>query len=64
MEQKEAEVCGARRRVAAPFTDAELAEIDEWGFGNRIRDRSSVIRTLVRRGLDTQQPHEDQSAAR
>ena len=41
------------KRVTAPFSDHELTEIDDWGFAQRIRDRSEAIRALVRRGLDT-----------
>lgn len=38
-------------RVAAPFTEKELKSMDDWGFENRIRDRTKVIRELVSIGL-------------
>lgn len=38
-------------RVSATFSPAELDRIDDWGFAQRIRDRSRVIRELVRIGM-------------
>lgn len=42
---------GAPQRIYAPFTLEELVELDDWGFANRIRERSQVIRRLVLAGL-------------
>lgn len=39
------------KRVALPLTEQEITEIDSWGFARRIRDRSAVLRELVRTGL-------------
>jgi hypothetical protein len=41
------------KRVFLPLTIEEIAEVDTWGFARRIRDRSEVLRTLVRAGLDS-----------
>jgi len=38
-------------RVAAPFTSAELEQIDAWGFARRIRNRSDAIKALIQAGL-------------
>lgn len=40
-----------RRRIGSTFTEAELEEIDRWGFARQIRDRSETIRQLVAEGL-------------
>lgn len=42
---------GKSQRVAAAFTAAELDAIDAWGFARRMRNRSDVIRELVRHGI-------------
>ena len=47
---------GPLRRVAAAFTEAEIAKIDDWGFANRIRDRTTVLRRLVQRALVQEMP--------
>ena len=52
MIDREVRLASQPKRVAAPFSERELAEIDDWGFKRRIRDRSAVIRTLVRHALD------------
>lgn len=39
------------KRIATPMTQAELDAVDEWGFTRKIRNRTDVIRELVRRGL-------------
>ena len=40
------------QRVYVPFTQSEIEAIDGWGFSQRIRDRSQVIRTLALKGLE------------
>lgn len=42
------------RRVYTAFTEAELEQIDEWGFARRIRERSQVIRRLTLSGLEAE----------
>lgn len=39
-------------RVYAAFDPDEVKELDDWGFSQRIRSRSEVVRRLVRLGLD------------
>jgi hypothetical protein len=39
------------KKLQIVFDDAELAAIDTWGFAKHIRARTTVIRTLVRKGL-------------
>ena len=48
---KRAEDPKTLKRVTAPFSDAEIEEIDTWGFSRRIRDRSTAIRELLKAGL-------------
>lgn len=40
------------KRISAPFTEAELKRLDDWGFARRMRDRTVVIRELVMKGLE------------
>lgn len=45
---------GKHRRIGTTFTDNELIAMDEWGFARKIRNRSEVIRQLVRKGLEAE----------
>ncbi|MBB3385522.1 MULTISPECIES: hypothetical protein [unclassified Rhizobium] len=45
-----------QRRIGTTFTDAELSQIDDWGFARKIRTRSEAIRRLVHNGLKTETP--------
>lgn len=40
-------------RLSTPFSAEELEAIDAWGFSRRMRNRSDVIRELVKLGLAT-----------
>jgi hypothetical protein len=35
------------------LTPAEAESLDDWGFSNRIRSRSEMIRRLMKVGLET-----------
>ena len=39
------------KKLSLVFDDAELMAIDTWGFSQRMRARTTVIRALVRKGL-------------
>lgn len=43
---------GPLMRVGAAFTEIEIERIDAWGFDRRIRDRTTVLRTLIRDALE------------
>lgn len=47
------------QRVYVGFTQEELKKIDDWGFANRIRERSQVIRRLALGGLRAESAHAD-----
>lgn len=53
MNEPQARSEGEQRRIGTTFTDDELVAMDEWGFSRKIRNRSEVIRQLVRKGLET-----------
>lgn len=39
------------QRLQVMLTDAELEEIDNWRFENRMPTRAAAVRELLRRGL-------------
>jgi len=43
---------GRSERIALNLTPEEIERIDDWGFAQRIRARSEVIRTLALKQLD------------
>lgn len=43
-----------QRRIGTTFGDDELSAMDEWGFARKIRNRSEVIRQLIRKGLEAE----------
>lgn len=53
MNEPQARSESEQRRIGTTFTDDELTAMDEWGFSRKIRNRSEVIRQLVRKGLET-----------
>lgn len=51
------------RRIATPFTDGELYQIDDWGFARRMRDRSQMVRELVFLGLEASEKKKGEVSA-
>ena len=47
----------ATRRGYTPFTDEELERIDEWGFGQKIRERAQLLRAFAFKGLEADRDH-------
>ena len=52
-----------RKRIATPFTEAELYQIDDWGFARRMRDRSQMVRELVFLGLQSSRNEKSEASA-
>lgn len=45
-------------RVQVVMAPSEVERIDDWGFKNRIRSRSEVVRRLLLAGLATEEKAE------
>lgn len=39
-------------RLVMMIDRTTLANVDEWGFSNRMRTRAKAVRTLIRKGLE------------
>lgn len=50
------------QRVTIMMSPAELNEIDEWSFQQRIRSRGEAIRRLIELGLETAKERQKEKA--